>query len=341
MALTVIQPSGLNQTATYTVGNMAVTANVTAGNIKSDHLLYANGDPYVFTTNAAGSNTQVQFNDGNSFAGNSNFTFNKVTGILNVTYLSGSGNGLSNITGANVTGQVSNSVVAGTVTTNAQPNITSVGTLTSLGVTGNIDVTGNFNVTGNLNYSNVTDLVVGDPLIYIGANNTGDLYDLGIVASYNDGSYVHTGIARNQSNDTWTFFDGVANEPTTVIDWANATYPNVKLGNLVSTANINASYFIGNGYALTNLVGANVSGAVSYATTANSVAGANVSGAVSYATTANSVNVANVSGIGNISTVNLDGNSSNVLYGNGSFAAPAGGGISTGKAIAMAIVFGF
>ena len=42
------------------------------------------------------------------------------------------------------------------------------------------------------------------------------------------------------------------------------------------------------------------SGAVSYATTANSVAGANVSGAVSYATTANAVAGANVSGqVGN------------------------------------------
>jgi hypothetical protein len=179
------------------------------------------------------------------------------------------------------------------------------------------------------------------------------------VASYTSGTTQYTGIARNHTTDTWTFFDNVANDPTTVIDWANATYPNVKMGNLLSTANINASYFIGNGSALTYLTGANVtgavsyattansvaganvSGAVSYATTANSVAGANVSGAVSYATTANSVAVANVSGIGNISTVNLDGNSSNILYGNGSFASPPASGISTGKAIAMAIVFGF
>ena len=40
--------------------------------------------------------------------------------------------------GANVTGQVSNALIAGTIYTNAQPNITSVGTLTSLSVTGNI-----------------------------------------------------------------------------------------------------------------------------------------------------------------------------------------------------------
>jgi hypothetical protein len=36
--------------------------------------------------------------------------------------------------------------------------------------------------------------------------------------------------------------------------------------------------------------------------------------------------VANISGLGNISTINLDGNASNILYGNGSFGPAAGGG---------------
>jgi hypothetical protein len=55
-----------------------------------------------------------------------------------------------NLTGGNiigtVVGNISNAVyatTAGTVTTNAQPNITSVGTLSSLTVTGNISATGN------------------------------------------------------------------------------------------------------------------------------------------------------------------------------------------------------
>jgi hypothetical protein len=80
-----------------------------------------------------------------------------------------------------------------------------------------------------------------------------------------------------------------------------------------------------------SVAGANVSGAVSYATTANAVAGANVSGAVSYATTANSVAVANVSGIGNIATTNIDGNASNILYGNGIFASAPSPGVVYGN----------
>jgi hypothetical protein len=55
----------------------------------------------------------------------------------NTGVFTGNGSGLSAIAGANVTGQVANALVAGTVYTNAQPNITSVGNLTALTVTGN------------------------------------------------------------------------------------------------------------------------------------------------------------------------------------------------------------
>jgi hypothetical protein len=87
------------------------------------------------------------------------------------------------------------------------------------------------------------------------------------------------------------------------------------------------------------VAGANVSGSVAqsnYANIANSVAGANVSGSVAqsnYANIANSVAVANVVGIGNIATINLNGSSTQVLYGNGVFATltlPSGSGISNG-----------
>ena len=50
--------------------------------------------------------------------------------LATANFFSGAGNNLSNIQGANVTGAVSSATTSGTVTTNAQPNITSVGTLT-------------------------------------------------------------------------------------------------------------------------------------------------------------------------------------------------------------------
>ena len=87
------------------------------------------------------------------------FTFNNVTATGNLSslnanlgntatanFFSGSGNNLSNIAGSNVSGQVGNALVSGTVYTNAQPNITSVGTLTGLTSTGTVNLTGASNV---------------------------------------------------------------------------------------------------------------------------------------------------------------------------------------------------
>jgi hypothetical protein len=95
---------------------------------------------------AGGSNTQIQFNDATAFGGSANLIFDKTTNNLTITgnivvntgAYYGNGSGLSAIAGGNVTGQVGNALVAGTVYTNAQPNITSVGTLTSLTTSGNI-----------------------------------------------------------------------------------------------------------------------------------------------------------------------------------------------------------
>jgi hypothetical protein len=74
---------------------------------------------------------------------------------------------------------------------------------------------------------------------------------------------------------------------------------NANVGNIGATNGVFTNVS-GNGSALTSITGANVTGAVSFATTANAVAGANVSGEVSFAATANSVAGANVSGqVGN------------------------------------------
>jgi hypothetical protein len=106
---------------------------------------------------------------------------------------------------------------------------------------------------------------------------------------------------------------------------ANTFVGNISGSNVTGTvANANYSVYSGTASVANSVAAANISGTINlanYATTANSVAGANVSGAVAYATTANSVAVANVSGIGNIATINKDGNSSNILYGNGVFAS--------------------
>ena len=76
---------------------------------------------------------------------------------------------------------------------------------------------------------------------------------------------------------------------------------------------LTADHFSGEAGNLSNIQGANVSGAVANATHAT------------ISDSANSVAVANVAGIGNIATVNLDGNVANVLAGDGTFIAAGGG----------------
>jgi hypothetical protein len=139
-------------TATTFVGALsgAATSATTAGTVTT------NAQPNITSTGTL-----------TSLGVSGNITAANIT--ANTGVFTGNGSGLSAIAGANVTGTVSSATsatTAGTVTTNAQPNITSTGTLTSLGVSGNItaaNITANTGVfTGNgsgltaLNASNIS-----------------------------------------------------------------------------------------------------------------------------------------------------------------------------------------
>ena len=89
----------------------------------------------------------------------------------------------ANITAANIyanSGTIGASLLTGTLTTAAQPNITSLGTLSSLTVTGNTS-TGNLTVTGNIT-GNTEGFAIGYrdiPQLSLAANSTIQLTDAG------------------------------------------------------------------------------------------------------------------------------------------------------------------
>jgi hypothetical protein len=93
-------------------------------------------------------NANIDASSGNLFTGNAN-----LGNLAVANFFSGNGASLSSIAGANVTGQVGNALISGTVYTNAQPNITSLGTLSGLTVNGVTSLGGNGNViiTGGTN----------------------------------------------------------------------------------------------------------------------------------------------------------------------------------------------
>jgi hypothetical protein len=105
-----------------------------------------------------------------------------VTGTVTGSQFNGSGAGLTAIPGANVSGTVPNAttaVVAGTVTTAAQANITSVGTLTTVTVSGtaavgNLTTVGLVSATGTVTGSQFNGSGAGLTSIP-GANVTGTL----------------------------------------------------------------------------------------------------------------------------------------------------------------------
>jgi len=141
--------------ASGTSGSNGATGATGAGATGATGLTGATGSAGT----AAGSNTQVQFNDAGAFAGSANLTFNNVTNTLSANLLTGTLTtaaqpnitSVGTLSALTVSGTISGSVSgsAATVTTAAQPNITSVGTLTALTITNQVN-------SGSVNTGNIT-----------------------------------------------------------------------------------------------------------------------------------------------------------------------------------------
>jgi len=105
-----------------------------------------------------GSNTQVQFNNAGTFAGDAGFTYDQNTNILSVFQA----NAVTFV--GNLTGVASNATVANTVRYSSQPNITSVGTLINLNVAGEVQAGSFTGDGGNLSNLTAANLVGSVPL---------------------------------------------------------------------------------------------------------------------------------------------------------------------------------
>jgi hypothetical protein len=217
-----------------------------------------------------------------------------VTNKVTAGQLQGEGGNIGNIQGGNVSGAVSSATsatTAGTVTTAAQPNITSVGTLTSLGVSGNItaaNITANTGVfTGN-----------GNGLSSIqGANVTGAVAYATTANSVAGGNVTGTvGFATSATSATTAGTVTTAAQPnitsvgtlTAVNSSGNVTAPNV-------VANTGAFYGAATG--LTGIPAANVTGTLSVNTTG-------------YSATVSTAAQPNITSVGTLSSLSVTGNTS-------------------------------
>jgi hypothetical protein len=130
-----------NITSLGTLTTLSVSGNANVGNLKAN---LVNGNLIPATSNLYTlGNTTNRWKD-IFLAGNSIYIANVVLTANGNSLLVNGGTGniiatnLSNVPAGNIVGQVANSLVSDTVYSNAQPNITSVGTLISLNVIGNV-----------------------------------------------------------------------------------------------------------------------------------------------------------------------------------------------------------
>jgi hypothetical protein len=99
----------------------------------------------------------------------------------------------------------------------------------------NLTISGDLVFNGTATTINSTNLNITDPLIYLAKDNPANTRDLGIVSSFNDGTYQHTGIIRDHAANGWVFFKGVTDEPTTTVNLAQGSLDNLTVGGFVAS----------------------------------------------------------------------------------------------------------
>lgn len=255
---------------------------------------------------ANGTNTTIQYNNAGILAGDSGFTYNfgSTPKLLTLTGNANIANNV-NVTENVVAARLISNIATGTtpiqvVSTTRVPNlnvsyanvsdfgaVTTQTTGTFYPVFVNANTSANYALASNANisFNAATGLLTTSTLAVTGNANVGNLGTAGLIVATGNitgGNLVTAG--------------------------ALAVTGNANVGNLGTTGNITAANvtanLYGNGAAISAITGANVTGEVDFAAVANSVA------------------LANVVGVGNIASVDLDGNVSNVLYGDGTFAVP-------------------
>lgn len=180
-----------------TTGLVSATGNVDAGNLRTTGLVSATGNiigNYIIGNGSQLTNIDTSIiRNGTSnvrVVGTDGDVSVAVNGVANVTVFSTSGvviSGAVSATGNIVGANLSATNISGTLTSSAQTNITSVGTLSSLSVTGNVQG-GNLSTAGLISAAgNVTagNLTVGTGTINVGqirntnANGVGNIGSVG------------------------------------------------------------------------------------------------------------------------------------------------------------------
>jgi len=328
MALTTIEPFGINSNNTFTFGGVTATGNVTAnnvlvgntvsvvGNISANYVL-GNGTQLTGVLTTA-SSANAELLSGTTLS--SNVVSSSLTAVGNLISLSvvgniDAGNVLGNLTG-NVTGNVLGNLT-GEVVTSSQPNITAVGTLDSLSVTGNIDAgnvtTGvvtaddvsvaNVFATTISATGNITSLLVNTTDIFASSINTTDFLTTNVAAT----TVTSTTLSATGNVDAGNAAIGGTLTAVTLSGTTVSVTGNVNSANAEIIGTLTAGTLLGNVLSAIGNVNAG-NAAIGGTLTAVTLSGTTVSAT-------GNVNAANVTAtLVNIGTGNLDAGNVNTVF---------------------------
>jgi hypothetical protein len=324
-------------------GVLNVTGNVSAGNLVATQIgnavSYIYGDGSNLTNITASTAYKIANGTSNvniaSSGGNVTIGVGGTAGVVTITATGANITGYANITGniiaanANLGNLTTSNYFAGTLTTAAQPNITSVGTLTGLTVNGDITSTGNLIVAGTTTYVNSTVTAIKDPIIELGdgANNAALTSDDGmdrgqLLHYYTGGATRDAFMGWKNSTGEFTFASNVTNSlnVVTVNTLGKIKAGDANLGNLVTS-----NYFSGNGSLLTSLNGANVTGQVGNALVAGTVY-----------TNAQP----NITSVGTLTSLVVGNATANATFGNGTITLTSAGNLTGGNLVSATYLTG-
>ncbi len=99
----------------------------------------------------------------------------------------------------------------------------------SIEIDQNLTVDGNFIVNGSNVLVSATQIQIEDTILQLGHTNAANTTDLGLVASYNDGTQKHSGLVKDVTDGKWKLFDGVTTEPATTVDFTQGSLDTLAL----------------------------------------------------------------------------------------------------------------
>jgi hypothetical protein len=330
-----------NITVTYRAGalnSLDLTVNTfNAGTVAAPGVVsLAANNTGIYWANASSMSVTVSGTNRATFLANA-VSVSADTGALTV-------DGGAGIDGnVNISGRVAifDSTESTSVSTGSFKTAGGAGITGNLNVGGDITCVGDFTVNGTFTTTGTDSLAVTDPFIFLANNNPGDTYDSGVITQFYDGANIrYSGYFRDITDAKYKLFTNLLVQPTTTVDTTDPSfqYTDLILANVSATGNVNATYFVGNGAALTGIssstsnifnantsvaiaaVNANVNMVVNSAQIANVWSGGfSVVGAVAASTTVSAtgnVIAGNVSTVGVITATGNVTSAGNVSAGN-------------------------